>query len=419
MDAPATTAFFTPSGFPPPGRGRSAPRRAASKGRPWRAAWHPPPPARSRPTGRRWPSAPTASTPSPPPPGAVAAEADGAATAAAAVAALPPLPGWLPPEAADITSDPYAVYLLRSQLSRVPVTLPDQDAPVATAHAVVDGSAAADPAAPIVVLLHGFDSSCLEFRRLLPALAATSGVGCVAAVCIYGWGFTDKPAGGDFSPAGKAAHVAAYMTQVLPPGRPVVLLGASIGGALAVEVALGAAAAAAGGAPSRLAGLVLLDAQVFVEKAASPAVVRAVPALATAGAEVLRSRWLRRAAGRLSYADAPTWATEEAMRVGRLHTLTPGWRSAAVAFIVGAGFAVRDRLANVPVPALVVWGAGDRIVEVAAAHRLRDTLPQCAGVVVVPDAGHCPHIEQAPAVAAAVGEFVRRLGGRAGGPAGV
>lgn len=312
----------------------------------------------------------------------------------------------LPPEAADITTDPYAVAMLRSQLTRVAVTPPGAAAPIATAHAVVDGPAAADPAAPIVVLLHGFDSSCLEFRRLLPALAGTPGVGQAVAVCILGWGFTDKPAGGDYSPAGKAAHVAAYVEQALPAGRPVVLLGASIGGALAVEVALGATTAAA----SRLAGVVLLDAQVFVEKAASPPVVRAVPALAAAGAEVLRARWLRRAAGRLSYADAPSWATEEAMRVGRLHTLTAGWRAAAVAFIVGAGFAVRERLGEVRLPALVVWGEADRIVEVAAAERLRRALPQCAGVVVVPDAGHCPHIEQAPAVAAAVGEFLASLG---------
>ncbi|GAB0495783.1 hypothetical protein MMPV_007088 [Pyropia vietnamensis] len=416
MEAHATTAFVAPGSWPPPGRSRREPlRRAVSTGRPrWAAGG--PPLALGRPTGRRWmPVVPTASMPSPPPSPSseVVAEADGVAAApsvagtvaAAAAAARSPLPDWLPPDAADIT-DPYAVTLLRSQLTRVPVTVPDQAAPVATAHVLMDGPATADPTAPVVLLLHGFDSSCLEFRRLLPALTATPGVGCVAAVCIYGWGFTAKPAGGDFSPKGKATHVAAYVDQVLPPGRPVVLLGASIGGALAVEVALGSAAAV----PPRLAGLVLLDAQIFVEKAASPAVVRAVPALAAAGAEVLRARWLRRTAGRLSYADAPTWATEEAMRIGRLHTLTPGWRAAAVAFIVGAGFAVRDRLPDVPVPALVVWGADDRIVEVAAAGRLRDELPQCAGVVIVPDAGHCPHIEKAAAVAAAVGEFVRGLG---------
>ncbi len=41
---------------------------------------------------------------------------------------------------------------------------------------------------PPVVLLHGFDGSCLEFRRLFPLLSSAGAN--VLAVDLVGWGFS-------------------------------------------------------------------------------------------------------------------------------------------------------------------------------------------------------------------------------------
>ena len=66
---------------------------------------------------------------------------------------------------------------------------------------------------PPVVLLHGFDSSCLEFRRLLPELEA---VGVEAyALDIFGWGFADTANAKGVGVDAKRAHLLAFQQSVL------------------------------------------------------------------------------------------------------------------------------------------------------------------------------------------------------------
>jgi pimeloyl-ACP methyl ester carboxylesterase len=54
---------------------------------------------------------------------------------------------------------------------------------------------------------------------------------------------------------------------------------------------------------------------------------------------------------------------------------------------------LRFRLHRVNVPTLLLWGANDRLVSVAYAEAYRAMLPQ-AQLVVIPEAGHLPHVEQ-------------------------
>ena len=65
---------------------------------------------------------------------------------------------------------------------------------------------------PVVVLLHGFDSSCLEFRRLAPALEDL-GVPVVAPD-VLGWGFTDARESRTTSALAKRKHLHALWQQV-------------------------------------------------------------------------------------------------------------------------------------------------------------------------------------------------------------
>ena len=55
-----------------------------------------------------------------------------------------------------------------------------------------------------ILLLHGFDSSVLEFRRLLPLLATENETW---AVDLLGFGFTDRIAGIPFSPSAIKTHL--------------------------------------------------------------------------------------------------------------------------------------------------------------------------------------------------------------------
>ncbi|MGB7485936.1 MAG: alpha/beta fold hydrolase, partial [Phormidesmis sp.] len=94
-----------------------------------------------------------------------------------------------------------------------------------------------DGAAPLL-LLHGFDSSLFEFRRLVPLLTNSRRV---YAMDLLGFGFCDRtsPAMQTRQPADTVnpdlirQHLAAFCEQVI--GEPAVLVGASMGGGVAID----------------------------------------------------------------------------------------------------------------------------------------------------------------------------------------
>ena len=83
-----------------------------------------------------------------------------------------------------------------------------------------------------VLLLHGFDSSLLEFRRLAPLLAGRYQLWIPD---LFGFGFTPRPEGIDYNPAAVLQHLLA-ITEEMPAG-PIGLIGASMGGSVAVVLA--------------------------------------------------------------------------------------------------------------------------------------------------------------------------------------
>ena len=83
-----------------------------------------------------------------------------------------------------------------------------------------------------ILLLHGFDSSLFEFRRLVPELAKNARVW---AMDLFGFGFCDRTATPEVNPALIKQHILAFCQQVI--GQPVVLVGASMGGGAAIDFA--------------------------------------------------------------------------------------------------------------------------------------------------------------------------------------
>lgn len=103
-----------------------------------------------------------------------------------------------------------------------------------------------------IVMLHGFDSSCLEYRRLVPALREQTNR-TIFAPDMLGWGFGDYASVQDFGPQSKVAHLAAFLAQVVQ--QPAVLVGASLGGGIAITLA-------AEICPHLVSKVVLIDPQV-------------------------------------------------------------------------------------------------------------------------------------------------------------
>ena len=232
---------------------------------------------------------------------------------------------------------------------------------------------------PPVVLVHGFDSSNLEFRRLGSRLASR-GVDTYA-VDLLGWGYTQLEGVLDFSAAAKVAALQSFLQTVV--GSEFCIAGASLGGAAAIETAV---------CNPSCKGLILMDAQGFVD---GVGMMASLPtSLAKLGVNVLQSVPLRSSANQMSYFDKATFATDEAVTVGRLHCLREGWNEALVNFMKSGGFAPSKLVPQVPVPTLVLWGRQDTILDGNEfAPKFLEALPD-ASLTWIEESGHVPHLEQ-------------------------
>ena len=318
----------------------------------------------------------------------------------AAVATIPlertadGFPAFIPKEFVDEIAEPACLDVLRSmQMAELEV---EGLGIVKTAyvHAPYAGPAS-DTAPPAFVLLHGFDSSMLEFRRFISKLAP---LGDVYAVDLAGWGFTDcgfaENANQSLGPQQKREHLKSFIQNVVQ--RQVTLLGTSLGGSVAIDFA----SVYQGVHVDRL---VLVDAQGFIDGIGPMSM--APRFLSVLGVQVLKSVGLRQMANKMAYYDKKRYATDDAMRIGRLHTHLDGWVDANVAFMKSGGYSVSDKMQGLELPCCVVWGRNDEILDPSNADKFMEVLGD-ARLVWIDECGHVPALEQPDQLVAAIAPFM-------------
>lgn len=261
-----------------------------------------------------------------------------------------------------------------------------------------------------LLLVHGFDSSALEYRRLGPQLASM-GVD-VYAVDLLGWGYSQLTDVKSFSAAAKVEALQGFWKTVGGNGE-LVVGGASLGGAAVIEFAAknvykeGVDEAADGSDSNSegfVRGTVLIDAQGFVD-GIGPMSFLPAP-LARAGIKILQSVPLRNSANQMSYYNPETYATEDALKVGRLHCLREGWEDGMLSFMQSGGFRPKEKVSQIDVPSLVLWGRQDGILEGKEfAQKFVDTMPN-AELQWVENCGHVPHLEQPELSARYITDFL-------------
>ncbi|XP_030956744.1 uncharacterized protein LOC115978952 isoform X3 [Quercus lobata] len=212
-----------------------------------------------------------------------------------------------------------------------------------------------------VVLLHGFDSSCLEWRYTYPLLEE-AGLE-TWAVDILGWGFSDIERLPPCNVASKREHF--YQLWKSHIKRPMILVGPSLGAAVAIDFVANH--------PEAVEKLVLIDASVYAEGTGNLA---SLPRIA-------------------AYAG-----------VGRLHCLYPWWEDATVDFMISGGYNVSAQIQQVKQKTLIIWGEDDQIISNKLAVRLHCELPN-ATIRQIPDCGHLPHVERPNSVAKLIVDFVQ------------
>ena len=263
-----------------------------------------------------------------------------------------------------------------------------------------------------LVLVHGLGSSAqVEFAFNLEALAARHQV---FGVDLPGFGRSDKPALQYDIPFFVKVLRAFLSAQGL---RQTALVGVSMGGRIALGLALEE--------PETISSLVLVDAL----GVGLPRRVLAYRLLLTRGLGELALTGTARAMRRMNprlvrrfwgwYLRRPQ-SVEQILTDDRIadHGIllsTPAYRAAylsALRSLAGSrrlrdGVRVEDRLGELVVPTLLVWGRHDHIFPPAHAEAARRRIPR-AELAIFEESGHTPQTEQPDAFNRLVLEFLGR-----------
>ncbi|MEY1673498.1 alpha/beta fold hydrolase [Gordonia sp. ABKF26] len=238
-----------------------------------------------------------------------------------------------------------------------------------------------------VVLLHGIGGGATSCGPLAARLAA-AGLDCWCPDA-PGYGRSAGPRPG-IGPVEEMAE----LIEALAPGQPVVLLGTSWGGVIAMDLALHR--------PDLVAALVIADSTrgsgVTAERAAG--MLARIPDLVDRGAAAVAAD----RADALTAPDCDPAVTAE-VRATMAEVREPGFAAAARYM---ATTDLGPDLARLARPALVLVGERDTITGVDESRLLADQIPG-AQLRIVPDAGHAAIQEQPDVVADHVLDFVGML----------
>lgn len=295
-------------------------------------------------------------------------------------------PSFIPKEVEKI-KDPFARNLA-SRIERIPVPVSFLENAIMSSCVKPSIQRNTSP----VVLLHGFDSSCLEWRYTYPLLEE-AGLE-TWAVDILGWGFSDLERLPSCDVASKRDHLYQLWKHYIK--KPMMLVGPSLGAAVAIDFAVSH--------PEAVDKLVLIDASVYAEGTGNLATLP--KAVAYAGVYILKSIPLRLYANYLTFNEISFNTSIDWTNVGRLHCLYPWWEDATVDFMTSGGYNVSAQIEQVKQKTLIIWGEDDQIVSNKLGVRLHCELPN-AVIRQLPDCGHLPHVEKPSSVAKLVMDFVQ------------
>jgi pimeloyl-ACP methyl ester carboxylesterase len=291
-------------------------------------------------------------------------------------------PSFLPPAVGQLTQT--TSIALAQNIQRQAIAIPCINATIDTTY--VHQGQGGTP----ILLIHGFDSSVLEYRQILPLLAENNEVW---AVDLLGFGFTNRLPGITYSPESIKTHLFSFWQTLI--NRPVILVGASMGGATAIDFTLTY--------PEAVKQLVLIDSAGL--KANSPLSKYIFPPLDYWATEFLRNPRVRDRICRTAYKN-PSLISADTLCCGALHLQMPNWTQALIAFTKSGGYGAFKfpQLAKIAQPTLILWGDNDKILGTGDANKFAKAIPQ-SQLIWIKNCGHIPHLEQPEIVSQLMLEF--------------
>lgn len=244
-----------------------------------------------------------------------------------------------------------------------------------------------------IVFIHGLGGSLSSWQLIMGPLAEHHRM---TALDLPGHGGSSKtpPDATDYSIAGLSSAVAGVLSA--GKRKPSIIVGHSLGGAVALKLAIEY--------PELVAGLVLIDSAALGSSIADELLdlmrgdagidtARGLLSLFFEDQKLVSDRGVDEMAG---FQEDGGWEAQQAV--------------ATAAFAGGVqSFGLEDALSNIDKPVLLIWGAKDRVISLSDAVASLSIFPD-ALLKVLPDTGHVPQVERAAEVATAIDRFVRSLG---------
>ncbi len=244
-----------------------------------------------------------------------------------------------------------------------------------------------------IVFIHGLGGSQSTWQVVLGDLVEGYRV---TAIDLPGHGASDKsdPASTDYSIEALTAAVAEAI-GLLKAG-PAIVVGHSLGGAVAMQLAIDN--------PDIVTGVVLINSAGLGTEISTELLnlMAGEPGHETA-----------RGLLELFYEDRRLVVDRGVAEMALTQIAVGAWpaQQAVANAAFGNGFqklGVRHRHDDIKKPVLVVWGARDRVIPVSHAMDALSSLPDVT-LKIMPNLGHVPQVEDAPGVAVAIDRFAKSL----------
>jgi len=224
-----------------------------------------------------------------------------------------------------------------------------------------------------ILLLHGFDSSFLEFRRIYPHLKKKFQI---IIPDLFGFGFTPRFANEKYSPSKIISHLIEII-NVLKINKKLKIIGASMGGSAAIQLS--------NEIPDFIDKIILLSpAGLFGELKIIPFPLNQI------GASFLGLPQVRKTLCRQAFAYPEKCVGKMEEQIASIHLGCNGWKNSLASFAKSGGFARTFKyINNIPIKTFI--GENDRILGLKEINNIKSIKNlNCIGLK---NCGHLPHID--------------------------
>jgi len=236
-----------------------------------------------------------------------------------------------------------------------------------------------------IILLHGFDSCFLEFRRVYPLLKKNFKL---IIPDLFGFGFTPRVFNQEVTPENIISNLIDLIEALDIKGN-LNIVGASMGGSVALSLSKDLS--------NRLQKIVLLSpAGLFTKPKSIPIPFNQIGA-AFLGTPYVRKNLCRQA---FAYPDKSVGVKEE--QIASAHLGCKGWRNSLASFAKSGGFGGTEKFLN-DLRIKTICGENDRILGQKELLRLKKE--KKLNALLLKNCGHLPHLDKPSITAKIIFDF--------------